>query len=177
MSQGQQYPANNYSQYTTMNQPPYPPPQGYPNQHNSGGGMSHAPPMNQRISNAGHDSMYPPPLNQSGYAPPHPPMSEAGRPMSAYNPPPMRPQSQYTGRPQSQYNPNPSSQYYQHGKNKNGAHYGHLVTQEPDRDTACGGDACGACCKYNTLACLFCCNGWLRLCGRGMSIKDILSFK
>ncbi|KAJ2231785.1 hypothetical protein IWW45_005379 [Coemansia sp. RSA 485] len=176
MSQGTAYPNQYSSQYPSMSQAPYPsgpPPHGgYPPTH--GGGMPQPPPLNSRISVA-PDGAYPPPHGGGGgYAPP---MSEAGRPMSAYNPP-HRPQSQYTAaRPQSQYNPN-HSQYHQPPKpGKNQSHYGHLVSQEPDRETPCGGDACGACCKYNTLACLFCCNGWLRLCGHGMSIKDILSFK
>ncbi|KAJ2724029.1 hypothetical protein GGI07_002234 [Coemansia sp. Benny D115] len=148
---------------------------GFPS--HTGTQMPQAPMMGPRMSGPGPmDSMYtagPPPMNpESAYMPPpHPPaMSEAGRPMSAYNPPgppPGRPQSQYTARPPSQYRP----------QNKSNAHYGHLVSEEPERDIPCSGDACGACCKYNTIACLFCCNGWLRCCGRGMSIKDILSFK
>ncbi|KAJ1889249.1 hypothetical protein LPJ66_008136 [Kickxella alabastrina] len=133
--------------------------------------------MSQRPTNmGGPGEPYPQQMNHSAYVPPD--MSVGGmtqsqynpnRPAAAYNPP--RPPSQYTARPpQSQY-PHPQK------RNKSGTHYGHLVSEKPDGNTPCSGDACNACCKYNVLACLFCCNGWMRLCGNGMSIKDILSHK
>ncbi|KAJ2003490.1 hypothetical protein H4R26_003049 [Coemansia thaxteri] len=100
---------------------------------------------------------------------------DQGRPASYYGgggpadgPPPRRPSRMS----------HHESVYSQSRHNGRAAtHYGHLVSEEPRRNIMCGGDSCSACCKYNTLACLFCCNGWLRLCGCGMSIREILKFK
>ncbi|KAJ2289325.1 hypothetical protein IWW55_006314 [Coemansia sp. RSA 2706] len=111
----------------------------------------------------------PPPVAQGQsipgrYSPPIPP--SMGRPMSQYDPsrPPQPSRASMSHAPSHAARPN------DHMK----SHYGDLVTEGPGGTTACSGDAWGACCKYNTLACLLCCNGCLRLCGGGMSLMEVL---
>ncbi|KAI9500320.1 hypothetical protein GGI25_001096 [Coemansia spiralis] len=93
-------------------------------------------------------------------------------PRTGYSPPSVdysynqRPSRMSVGRPPTMARRRSESQ----------THYGHLVSEDKG-DVPCSGDACGACCKYNTIGCLLCCNGWLRLCGGGTSIKNILSGK
>ncbi|KAJ1820304.1 hypothetical protein H4S02_008167 [Coemansia sp. RSA 2611] len=141
------------SQYQAQYQPP-PPPQAYGASYNNDGphgGGAFPGRMSSYSSNPMHEG-----------PPPH---------MDSHN---------QTRPSRMSHNPSVYSQQPTTANRRNdraGTHYGHLVSEEPRRDIPCSGDACGACCKYNSLACLFCCNGWMRLCGCGMSIKEILKFK
>ncbi|KAJ1787532.1 hypothetical protein IW139_006803 [Coemansia sp. RSA 353] len=96
-----------------------------------------------------------------------------------YSPPPQPAMS----RPMSQYiaDNRPSRMSMSHAPHSERpgdtpkTHYGDLVSEANEgATTACSGDAWGACCKYNALACLLCCNGCLRLCGGGMSLMEVL---
>ncbi|KAJ2850662.1 hypothetical protein IWW36_001706 [Coemansia brasiliensis] len=146
-------PAGFSSQY-----PQYPSGSGPQAGYNTQSNLQPPPPAHQ--STMGPSNTYPGPR----YSPPPPP--SMSRPMSQYNPEngPSRP-SRMSSHP-------PSHLGRQNEFSK--THYGDLVTESPSGTTACSGDAWGACCKYNTLACLLCCNGCLRLCGGGMSLMEVL---
>ncbi|KAJ2359417.1 hypothetical protein IWW50_001476 [Coemansia erecta] len=125
----------------------------------SGGGGGVQPPPVAHQSTVGA-STYPGPR----YTPPTQP--SMSRPMSHYNPDGGRPSRMSTGHPVSH-----SGRTGDTPK----THYGDLVSEaNAGATTACSGDAWSACCKYDTLACLLCCNGCLRLCGGGMSLMEVL---
>ncbi|KAJ2520425.1 hypothetical protein H4217_002043 [Coemansia sp. RSA 1939] len=116
---------------------------------------------------------------------PMPPQQSFGPPPSVA-PPPSRPPAGYTptimpDRPNTGpgrlSRPPTSVSRRRSDSQNNNNHYGHLVSEDPLGDIPCSGAACSACCKYNTIGCILCCNGWLRLCGGGTSIKDILGMK
>ncbi|KAJ2899950.1 hypothetical protein GGI21_001151 [Coemansia aciculifera] len=155
MPQQQQQPFHG-SQYQSQSQyQPPPPPQAYGGSYN-------------------HDGPHPPHGRMSTYS--SNPMHETtGRPASNYGgPPPQNRPSRMSHNP-SAYSQQPTTAHRRN--DRAGTHYGHLVSDEPRRDIPCSGDACSACCKYNTLACVLCCNGWMRLGGCGMSLKEIFKFK
>ncbi|KAJ2551594.1 hypothetical protein EV175_003633 [Coemansia sp. RSA 1933] len=149
-----------YSQYPPMSHNQ----QGFHTSYSAGGNAQPAapPPAMTQQSFGQPGSAAPPPPRAEGYRPPSMPdqfSTAHGRPsrMSISHPPTS------LARRRSESQPN--------------NHYGHLVSEEPMGDVPCSGDACGACCKYNTIGCILCCNGCLRLCGGGASIKDILGLK
>ncbi|KAJ1666856.1 hypothetical protein IW140_002487 [Coemansia sp. RSA 1813] len=147
--------------------PQYPPmshnQQGFHTSYNAGGNGQPVPPPTMTQQSFGPPgSTAPPPPRPDGYRPPSMPdqfSTGHGRPsrMSISQP--------------------PTSMSRRRSETQQNNHYGHLVTEEPIGDVPCSGEACSACCKYNTIGCILCCNGCLRLCGGGASIKDILGLK
>ncbi|KAJ1727173.1 hypothetical protein LPJ61_004718 [Coemansia biformis] len=125
------------------------------------------PPMVHQPSVGPNDNTYA--ARAERYTPPPPPPAAMSRPMSQYHPEGGQPRP---GRMSTAYGhtPNSSRTYDRHKKN----HYGHLVNDASAGATPCGGTAWKGCCKYNTLGCLFCFNGCMRLCGCGVSLMETL---
>ncbi|KAJ2781566.1 hypothetical protein H4R18_002798 [Coemansia javaensis] len=126
--------------------------------HGGGGGGVAPPPM-------AHQQSMPYDARAGTYVPPqHPSMS---RPMSQYNDagPPRHGRMSSYGAPHSG-----SGRTHDHRQK---THYGHLVNDKA-ATMPCGGTAWKGCCKYNTLGCLFCFNGCMRLCGCGVSLMETL---
>lgn len=99
-------------------------------------------------------------------------MAEHNRPPAAYG-------GEYRPSRMSTYNqrPAPPNMRYQRSEARYNSQYGHLVTERTDRRTACSGASCSACCRYNMVGCCVCCNGYLRLCGMGKSIRELFNLQ
>ncbi|KAI8322999.1 hypothetical protein GQ54DRAFT_126152 [Martensiomyces pterosporus] len=175
MSQGQYTAGSQYGQY-----PPMPPPQ----QHQPQPQPQQPPPtvVLPQQSMAPSTQGGPPGPQMSAYSPPPIPnanTSNNDRPVSNYTAGPPASMAANTNRPSRPSRP-PRSQTgnsQRHRSERARTNYGHLVNEEPKHDVACSGDACGSCCWYNVLGCSFCCNGWLRLFGRGLSVQEITGIK
>ncbi|KAJ2441281.1 hypothetical protein GGF42_007346 [Coemansia sp. RSA 2424] len=158
-----------------MSQPPF-----HGSQYQSQSQYQPPPPPQAHGASFNYDGPNPPHHGRMSTYSSNPMHETTGRPASNYGGPPHMDSHNQNRPSRMSHNPSAYSQQHTTAPRRNdraGNHYGHLVSEEPRRGIPCSGDACGACCKYNSLACLFCCNGWMRLCGCGMSIKEILSLK